>query len=116
MHRLPALLLLLVIGGYTSGVTKPEAGVTWQLEAEDLSGTFGSITVERGAIIPLPPGTDAEIFFPGASVARSRADISAIGALARGLRCLAARYTGARCAWTPVRAPQWLVNRRVSGR
>ena len=66
-RQLLLVLLLLVIGGCASGARKPEAGDTWQLAAEDLSGTFGAITVERGAIIPLPPGTDADIFVPGAT-------------------------------------------------
>jgi hypothetical protein len=45
----------------------PEVGDTWQIEAVDRSGAFGSITIERGEVIRLPPDSDAETFVPGAS-------------------------------------------------
>ena len=45
----------------------PEVGDTWQIDAVDRSGTFGSITIERGEVIRLPPGNDAEAFAPGSS-------------------------------------------------
>ena len=59
--------LALAVGGCVVTPVPPEVGDTWQIDAVDHSGTFGSITIERGEIIPLPPGTDADFFAPGAS-------------------------------------------------
>ncbi len=65
--RLLLVAVLLVIGGCADALVPPEVGDTWQIDAVDQSGTFGSITVERGEVIRLPPGTNAEAFAPGSS-------------------------------------------------
>ena len=59
--------LLLVVGGCSAKIAQPKVGDTWQIAAVDRSGAFGSITIQRGEVIPLPPGTDAEVFAPGAN-------------------------------------------------
>lgn len=68
MHRgLMICAVLLVVGGCGQTLVPPEVGDTWQIEAVDRSGAFGTITAERGEVIPLPPGTNAEAFAPGAT-------------------------------------------------
>jgi hypothetical protein len=61
------LVALVLIVGCTQELVPPEVGDTWQIDAVDRSGTFGSITIERGEVIRLPAGSDADIFLPGAS-------------------------------------------------
>ena len=65
-----ALLLasLVVVASGCGGILdRPQVGDTWQIEGVDHSGVFGTITIERGEIIRLPPGANADTFAPGAN-------------------------------------------------
>ena len=66
MRRLFIAGLLVFIGGCTATLDRPPVGDTWQIDGIDQSGVFGTITVERGEIIRLPPGANADAFAPGA--------------------------------------------------
>ena len=47
----------------------PEVGDTWQIDAIDQSGTFGSITIERGKVVRLRQATTPKPSLPGPAVA-----------------------------------------------
>lgn len=57
-------LTVLSASGCSTGPERPQAGDSWQIEAVDLSGANGTITVERGAIIAMP---ERVRFIPDAS-------------------------------------------------
>jgi hypothetical protein len=52
--RIGVGLTVLFASGCSAAPERPQAGDSWQIEAVDLSGANGTITVERGAIIAMP--------------------------------------------------------------
>lgn len=101
MHRLLALLLV-AVGGCGTNPEPPQALDTWQIDAVDQSGVFGTITVERDALIRLPPGSRVADHNPGAArgllvlltYQPDRASDSGFGAFDWDARGRAARVPG----------------------
>jgi hypothetical protein len=58
-------LAMTVLAGCSVGLDPPEVGGTWQIDAVDQAGVFGTITIERGEILDLPGYSDPA--FPGAT-------------------------------------------------
>lgn len=57
VQRLGLGVTLIIATGCSVVPDRPAAGATWQIEAVDQAGAFGTITIERGEIIPVPPGS-----------------------------------------------------------